>query len=73
MVNWYAVYVNAKHEKKVVNKLIEQGISAYAPIVKKLQQWTDRKKWVEFPMLSGYVFVNISDSDKDKVLKNRNF
>ena len=70
MVNWYAVYVNAKHEKKVVNKLIEQGISAYAPIVKKLQQWTDRKKWVEFPMLSGYVFVNISDSDKDKVLKN---
>jgi transcriptional antiterminator RfaH len=69
MSSWYAVYVNVKHEKKVVKKLLEKDIIAYAPIVKKLQQWSDRKKWVEFPMLSGYVFVNIEDSDKEIVLK----
>ena len=55
--------------KKVVNKLLEQNILAYAPVVKKLQQWSDRKKWVEFPMLSGYVFVNVLDNQKEEVLK----
>jgi transcriptional antiterminator RfaH len=69
MLNWYAIYVNVKHEKKVVAKLLEQDVLAYAPVVKKLQQWSDRKKWVEFPMLSGYVFVNITEIEKEEVLK----
>lgn len=69
MLSWYAVYVNVKHEKKVVSKLTDKGIEAYSPLVKKMQQWSDRKKWVEFPMLSGYVFVNIKQIDKEKVLK----
>ena len=68
MLNWYAIYVNVKHEKKVVKKLQEQNIEAYSPFVKKLQQWSDRKKWVEFPMLSGYVFVKITLIEKEKVL-----
>ncbi len=70
MLNWYAVYVNVKHEKKVVQKLSEKHIEAYSPMVKKLQQWSDRKKWVEFPMLSGYVFVNIDLQEKEKVLQS---
>ncbi len=65
---WYAVYVNVKHEKKVVSKLQQLMLEAYSPFVKKMQQWSDRKKWVEFPMLSGYVFVKINDVDKQKVL-----
>lgn len=69
MLNWYAVYVNVKHEKKVVNKLIDQGIVAYTPFVKKMQQWSDRKKMVEFPMLSGYVFVKIEDIEKEAILR----
>lgn len=70
MLNWYAVYVNVKHEKKVVKKLQEHYIEAYSPIVKKMQQWSDRKKMVEFPMLSGYVFVNIDLREKEKVLQS---
>ena len=66
---WYAVYVNVKHEKKVVQKLTELGIVAYTPFVKKMQQWSDRKKIVEFPMLSGYVFVNVLEDQKELVLK----
>ncbi|MES2514162.1 MAG: UpxY family transcription antiterminator [Bacteroidota bacterium] len=69
MLTWYAVYVNVKHEKKVVTKLTDMGITAYTPFIKKLQQWSDRKKWVEFPMLNGYVFVNIANDKKEDVLK----
>lgn len=69
MLNWYAIYVNVKHEKKVVQKLKEKNIEAYSPFIKKLQQWSDRKKWVEFPMLSGYVFVKIDITEKEKVIQ----
>lgn len=69
MLNWFAIYVNVKHEKKVVQKLYDLGIEAYSPMVKKLRQWTDRKKWVEFPMMSGYVFVNVDLAIKDKILQ----
>jgi transcription antitermination factor NusG len=68
MSNWYAVYVNVKHEKKVVSKLAEKGIEAYSPFIKRLQQWSDRKKWVKFPMLSGYVFVKIDGNQREDVL-----
>jgi transcription antitermination factor NusG len=68
--NWYAIYVNVRHEKKVAEKLCELNIEAYAPVAKKQQQWSDRKKWIEFPMLSGYVFVRIELEDKEKVLLN---
>ena len=69
MLSWFAVYVNVKHEKKVVQKLQDIHVEAYSPVIKKLQQWSDRKKWVEFPMLSGYVFVKINIADKEKVLR----
>ena len=37
-----------------------------------MQQWSDRKKLVEFPMLSGYVFVKIDISQKERILKTPN-
>ncbi len=70
MVSWFVVYVNVRHEKKVVQKLLTQNIVAYSPIVKKLRQWSDRKKWVEFPMISGYVFVKIDILEKEQILMN---
>lgn len=69
MQHWYALYVNARHEKKIVLKLTEYGIIAYTPIIKKMQQWSDRKKWVEFPMLSGYVFVKTELIQKEEILR----
>jgi transcription antitermination factor NusG len=70
MLNWYVIYVNVRHEKRVVQKLLDKGLHAYSPVVKRLRQWSDRKKWVEFPMISGYVFVKIDIIDKEKILSN---
>jgi transcription antitermination factor NusG len=69
MRSWYAIYVNVRHEKKVVQKLTDLGITAYTPFVKKMQQWSDRKKMVEFPMINGYVFVNVEKDEKEMVIK----
>ena len=66
MKNWYAIYVNVRHEKKVMQKLLEKGMEAYVPIVKQMKQWSDRKKMVEVPLINGYVFANLSTSELDK-------
>jgi transcriptional antiterminator RfaH len=39
--------------------------------VKTMRQWSDRKKWVELPLLNGYVFVRITDHENDQVLQTR--
>ena len=46
-----------------------QGIDAYLPLIKKLRQWSDRKKWVEVPLIPGYIFVHIDVKDYDRVLQ----
>ncbi|MFA9391543.1 MAG: UpxY family transcription antiterminator [Prolixibacteraceae bacterium] len=69
---WYAVYTHSRAEKKVQVELDYQGIENYLPLQKKLRQWSDRKKWVEMPLISGYIFVNIDLTQYDKVLKTSN-
>jgi len=67
--NWYAVYTRSRAEKKVLLELEFQGIEAYLPLHRKLRQWSDRKKWVEVPLISGYIFVSITRKEYDKVLQ----
>ena len=62
---WFVLYVNVRHEKKVMDRLIEKGMEAYVPIVKSMKQWSDRKKIVEFPLFTGYVFVKLDKSKMD--------
>jgi len=64
---WNALYVNSRAEKKIMHALQEKNIEAYVPIRKTLKQWSDRKKWVEEPLIRGYVFVNIEVTDREKV------
>jgi len=70
--NWYAIRVKSRSEKKVYSDLIEQKIEAYLPLQRKLRQWSDRKKWIEMPLISGYVFVYISRKEYESVLRTYN-
>ena len=54
---WYAVYTKARAEKQVNERLVELGIETFLPLQKTYRQWTDRKKLIEKPLLSSYVFV----------------
>ncbi|MEO8759475.1 MAG: UpxY family transcription antiterminator, partial [Bacteroidia bacterium] len=65
--NWYALYVSSRQEKKVQEGLINKGIEAYTPVIKTMKQWSDRKKMVELPLITGYVFVKHADNEKEKV------
>ena len=66
--NWYAVYTKPRSEKKLSIRLQEKGIEVYLPLRKTLRQWSDRKKMVEEPLISSYVFVNVGKSLYHEVL-----
>jgi len=64
---WYALYTKSRAEKKVFDQLTALGINAYLPLRRVLRQWSDRKKWVEVPVISSYIFVNITAKDYYRV------
>ena len=68
---WYAVYTKPRNEKKLSLKLNKKGIEAYVPLRKTLKQWSDRKKMVEEPLISSYVFVHIIMSQYYEVLNTQ--
>jgi transcription antitermination factor NusG len=67
-VFWKAVYIASRQEKKVAERLTTLGIEHYLPMSKKLRIWSDRKKWVDFPMFNGYLFVKPDLQQLDQVL-----
>jgi transcriptional antiterminator RfaH len=66
--NWYAVYTRSRNEKKVLKLLTEAHVETFLPLHKTVRQWSDRKKLVELPLFSSYVFVKINQRECHKVL-----
>lgn len=64
---WYAVYTRPRAEKKVLMNLTENGCEAWLPLYKTLRQWSDRRKMIEKPLISSYVFVKVTERDFYKV------
>lgn len=57
--NWYAVQTRARNEKVIAERLQEQGLITFLPLVTEIRSWSDRKKKVELPLFSCYVFVKL--------------
>ena len=56
---WIAIYTKPRHEKTVKSELNKKGFEVYLPMLKERQKWSDRKKWVEFPLFRSYLFVKV--------------
>lgn len=68
---WYPVYTHARAEKKAHQALLLKGVDSYLPLRRQLKQWSDRKKWVDEPLIKSYLFVKIREADQAEVLKTR--
>lgn len=66
---WYALYTKPRWEKKVSLVLNNKEIECWCPVKKTEKQWSDRKKIIEEPLFTSYVFVNIDESERIKVLE----
>ena len=65
--HWFALHTRARHEKAVENKLRERGVETFLPLVTEVHRWSDRKKTVQLPLFSSYVFARLAPSKVDRL------
>ena len=66
---WYACRTRARAEKKVDRLLAAAGVTSYLPLVERLRTWSDRSKWVPFPLFPGYVFARSTLASLPEVVR----
>jgi transcription antitermination factor NusG len=66
---WYVFYTKSRQEKKVKDLLLKNGYEVFLPTHKVMRQWSDRKKKVEVPLFSSYIFVKDLDHKIADILK----
>lgn len=59
--NWFVLYTAPRSEKKVYERLVDQGVQAYLPLHATPRVWSDRVKIVELPLFTSYVFVFVPE------------
>ena len=64
---WFAIHTRSRHEKKVAEELQQRGIISFMPVVRQVRRWSDRKKVIDFPLFSCYVFVQIAPTPAARV------
>ncbi len=67
-LRWYALHTRARHEKAIEKRLRDQGMETFVPTTVEVHRWSDRKKKVEVPLFSCYVFIRCALSAQDRTL-----
>ena len=65
--NWYGLHTRPRHEKIVAHRLEERGVTTFLPLVTEVHRWSDRKKTVELPLFSCYVFARFTPNRADRL------
>jgi transcription antitermination factor NusG len=65
--SWYGVQTAYRCEQRVASGLTAKGFSIYLPLLQEEHQWKDRRKRIEVPAFSGYLFVNYEPSLRNRV------
>ncbi len=71
MIHWFAIYTRPRHEKKVYDELVDKNHEAFLPLVKRVRQWKDRKKTVEMPLFTSYLFARFDYKYRHQILQTK--
>jgi transcription antitermination factor NusG len=66
---WYAVYTCANHEKRVASQFALRTVEHFLPLFATIRRWKDRRKRLELPLFSGYLFARLALRDRLRVLE----
>jgi transcription antitermination factor NusG len=64
---WYGLHTRPRHEKIVVQRLEERGVTTFLPLVTEVHRWSDRKKSVQLPLFSCYVFAKFNPNRVERL------
>ena len=68
---WFAIQTRSRHEKVVRSQLEMRNVETFLPTMRRLSQWTDRKKEIEVPLFAGYCFARFSLANQLPVLQSQ--
>jgi len=54
---WYALQTFHQHEKTAAEVLTNKGYEVLLPLYRAVHQWADRRKVLDLPLFSCYVFI----------------
>jgi transcription antitermination factor NusG len=66
---WYAAHTRANHEKRVAEQLGLREVEHFLPLYQSIRKWADRRKRLEVPLFSGYIFVRLPLQERLRVLE----
>jgi transcription antitermination factor NusG len=64
---WYAVQTGYRCEQRVASGLTIKGFRVYLPLLREVHQWKDRRKVIEVPAFSGYLFLHYEPNLRNRV------
>lgn len=68
---WFAVHTRARNERAVAGRLTQQGVTTFLPVTTEVHRWSDRKKQVEVPLFSCYVFARLTGAPQERLAMYR--
>src|SRR3982751_6685128 len=66
---WYAMRSRSRFEKIVRDQLTVRSVECLLPLCKRVSQWKDRRKQIEWPLFSGYCFGRFGGDQHRQILQ----
>jgi len=64
---WLVVYTKSRQEKKLAERLTQMGYEVYCPTQRVKKRWSDRWKWIEQPLFTSHIFIQIDPERRDDI------
>jgi len=66
---WYAAWTRSRQEKVSAAMLEALNIETFLPLRSEVRQWSDRKRLIETPLFSGYLFIRLNLAEDNRRLQ----
>jgi transcriptional antiterminator RfaH len=64
---WLVIYTKPRQEKKLAGRLTQMGYEVYCPTQRIKKRWSDRWKWIEQPLFTSHLFIQIDPERRDAI------
>ena len=64
---WLVIYTKPRQEKKLAERLQQAGYTVYCPTQRMKKRWSDRWKWIEQPLFTSHIFIQIDPERRDAI------
>ena len=70
-LNWYALHIRSRHEKRVAERLVSQSLETFLPLHRSRHTWKNGLHVdVDLPLFPCYLFARASIHDRVRLLQH---